>query len=128
MTTESSQTLPDTLAGKVIAITGAASGIGRTTSQLLAKLKAKVSLADINGNAVEQVAKELTENGAEVFWKQVDVRNRDQVEEWVCETVATFGRPLDGEAPIQCYADYSIVASAPFSIDPFVQALQTSLV
>lgn len=58
--------------GKLIAITGAASGIGRATAQLLASNGALLSLADMNGDAVEQFAKELTDTGTEVFWEQVE--------------------------------------------------------
>lgn len=85
------------LRGKLIAITGAASGIGRSTSQLLAKNGALLSLADKDGDAVAQFAEELTDNGASVFWRCVDVRDREDVETWVGETVAHFGRPLDGK-------------------------------
>lgn len=85
-----------TLRGQLIAITGGASGIGRATSELLAKNGAILSIADMDGKAVEHFAKELTDNGATVFWKEVDVRNRDEAEAWVGDTVKHFNRPLDG--------------------------------
>ncbi|KAF2176743.1 oxidoreductase [Zopfia rhizophila CBS 207.26] len=84
------------LKGRLVAITGAASGIGRATSELLAKNGAVLSLADMDGEAVEQFANELTDNGTVVFWKQVDVRVREQAEAWIGATVKHFGRALDG--------------------------------
>ena len=78
--------------GHLFAITGAAGGIGRATSHLLAENGALLSLADKDGEAVEQFAKELTDNGVKVFWKQVDVCDRNVVNEWVENTVRHFGR------------------------------------
>lgn len=87
-----------TLKGQLIAITGAASGIGRATAELLATHGAHLSLADMNSDTVERFAKELTDNGAaDVFWMAVDVRDRDQVDTWISDTVKHFGRPLDGK-------------------------------
>jgi NADP-dependent 3-hydroxy acid dehydrogenase YdfG len=86
------------LKGQLIAVTGAASGIGRATSQLLAQSGAILSLADMNGEAVQHLAKSLTDNGGDAFWKQVDVRNREEVDAWIRDTVQIFGRPLDGES------------------------------
>ncbi|EHK96452.1 putative Uncharacterized oxidoreductase [Glarea lozoyensis 74030] len=85
------------LAGKVIAVTGGASGIGRATAKILASLGAKVSIADLSADALEVVAKEIRESGGEVFVKATDVRKRDAVETWIKETVDKFGG-LDGAA------------------------------
>ncbi|KAF2794903.1 short-chain dehydrogenase/reductase SDR [Melanomma pulvis-pyrius CBS 109.77] len=84
--------------GQLVAVTGAASGIGRATSQLLAKNGALLSLADMDEEAVQQLAKILTDNGVDAFWKRVDVSDRKEVEAWVGDTVKHFGRPLDGAA------------------------------
>lgn len=93
------------LRGQLIAITGAASGIGRATSQLLAKNGAILSLADMDEKSLEQLAKELTDNGVTVLWRRVDVRVRDEVEGWIGDTVTHFERPLDGESWRREYAD-----------------------
>jgi NADP-dependent 3-hydroxy acid dehydrogenase YdfG len=85
------------ITGHLFAITGAASGIARATAERLAQNGALLSLADKDGEAVQQLAKTLTENGASAYWKKVDVRNRDEVEAWVSCTVKHFDRPLDGE-------------------------------
>jgi NADP-dependent 3-hydroxy acid dehydrogenase YdfG len=81
----------------LIAITGAASGIGRATASLLAQRGARLSLADINTPALDEVAKELAGRGAEVRSWTVDVREQEQVEKWINDTVREFGGLLDGE-------------------------------
>jgi NADP-dependent 3-hydroxy acid dehydrogenase YdfG len=88
------------IADHLFAITGAASGIGRATAELLAKRGALLSLADMDGEAVQQFAKTLADNGVSVISKAVDVRKREEVEAWITETVEHFGRPLDGKQPI----------------------------
>jgi NADP-dependent 3-hydroxy acid dehydrogenase YdfG len=85
------------ITGHLFAITGAASGIGRATSELLAKSGALLSLADKDGEAVRHFTKTLTYNGVAAYCKQVDVRSRDEVEAWISETVQYFGRSLDGK-------------------------------
>ncbi|KAF6835044.1 3-alpha-(or 20-beta)-hydroxysteroid dehydrogenase [Colletotrichum plurivorum] len=85
------------LAGKVIAITGAASGIGLATARHLASLGAKLSLADINAPLLASAASELATLHGEtnIFSKVVDVRDFNAVKTWIRETVQTLG-PLDG--------------------------------
>lgn len=85
------------ITGHLFAITGAASGIGRATAELLAKGDALLSLSDMDGEAVQRFAKSMTDNGVPVISKAVDVRNREEVETWIAETVEHYGRPLDGK-------------------------------
>ncbi|WYZ46819.1 hypothetical protein EsH8_IX_001044 [Colletotrichum jinshuiense] len=87
--------------GKVIAITGAASGIGLATAKHLAALGARVSIADVNEALLSSAAAELVSlHGAEnVFSKTVDVSDRGAVDTWVAETVEKLG-PLDGAANV----------------------------
>jgi NADP-dependent 3-hydroxy acid dehydrogenase YdfG len=85
------------IAGHLFAITGAASGIGRATAELLASNGALLSLADKNGDAVQQLAESLAKQGAVVYSTQVDVTVRKEVEAWMKETVKRFERMLDGE-------------------------------
>ncbi|TEA21733.1 Levodione reductase [Colletotrichum sidae] len=85
--------------GRVVALTGAASGIGLATAHLLAERGAKLSLADIQKTALEQVAADIRSKSpeAQVLTFVVDVRNFEQVERWTAETVRHFGK-LDGVA------------------------------
>lgn len=86
-----------TFAGKVVAITGAASGIGLATAKVLASSGAKLILADAQEKALQAVEKELTASSSEVLCSVVDVRSRESVEAWILKGVETFGK-LDGAA------------------------------
>lgn len=87
------------LQDKVIAITGAASGIGLAVATLVASRGARVSLADIQERALERAAAEIKSAGGQVLTRVVDVRKPEQVDAWIEATVAVFGR-LDGAANI----------------------------
>jgi NAD(P)-dependent dehydrogenase (short-subunit alcohol dehydrogenase family) len=66
---------------KKILITGAASGIGFATAKEFARLGAHLFLADIDFNALEKAAQEITAQGVQVEIFQCDVSNRMQVQE-----------------------------------------------
>jgi NAD(P)-dependent dehydrogenase (short-subunit alcohol dehydrogenase family) len=85
------------LKDKVIIITGAASGIGLETARLLASKGAILSLADIQLGALQTLYRELRETypDMKVIASKVDVSKRKEVENWISETVAAFGK-LDG--------------------------------
>ncbi|MEO3761620.1 SDR family NAD(P)-dependent oxidoreductase [Mycobacterium sp. B14F4] len=71
------------LTGKIAVITGAGSGIGRATAQLLARHGAKVHVADINTDAAAVVAAEI---GCGATSHTVDVTRPDDLEA-LAETV-----------------------------------------
>lgn len=85
--------------GKVVAVTGAASGIGLATAKSLASLGARISITDVNETDLSSAAAELAGVcGAENVYSQVvDVRDRKAVEAWIAATVEKLG-PLDGAA------------------------------
>jgi NAD(P)-dependent dehydrogenase (short-subunit alcohol dehydrogenase family) len=87
------------LGGKVIPLTGAASGIGLATAKLLASEGAKLSLADWQEGPLKEVADDLAKQyGADnVIYTVVDVRDRAQCAEWISKTVKTWGK-LHGAA------------------------------
>jgi NAD(P)-dependent dehydrogenase (short-subunit alcohol dehydrogenase family) len=84
--------------GKVIAITGGASGIGLATAQLLASRGAKISIADVSQESLDK-AVEDTLYTDDFMATKVDVRDVSSVSSWLKSTVDKFG-PLDGAANI----------------------------
>lgn len=85
--------------GKVIAITGAASGIGLATAKALASLGARVSVCDVDEANLAALATELASLHGEdsVHSQVVDVADRAAVESWISSAVERLG-PLDGAA------------------------------
>jgi 2-hydroxycyclohexanecarboxyl-CoA dehydrogenase len=63
------------LEGKTAVITGAASGIGRTTAEYLRREGMKLMLADADEARLVKTARELAERGADVETMVVDVRD-----------------------------------------------------
>ncbi|MCJ1300727.1 hypothetical protein MMC08_003524 [Hypocenomyce scalaris] len=84
-----------TVQGKVIAITGAASGIGLALARLLASRGAILSLADVNQAGLDAAIKSLQGKGH--IETVVDVRKSSEVNAWIEETVKELGK-LDGGA------------------------------
>ncbi len=73
---------------KVAIVTGAGSGIGKVTAQLLAREGARVVAADVTGAEKETAAA----IGGEAFAVHADVSKAADVEAMVAATVARFGR------------------------------------
>lgn len=71
---------------KIAVVTGAASGIGRACAHALAREGAGVVAADLDGNAVAELAAELGGTGL-----QTDVTSRDDMRRLVAETVRAHG-------------------------------------
>lgn len=80
--------------GKVVALTGGASGIGYATAQLLSSQGAHVSLADVSEQALKDAAEAFSkvEGAGKVIWSVVDVRDEKQVDAWVKKTVDELGQ------------------------------------
>ena len=61
---------------KVILITGAASGIGRTTALAFADQGAKVAVSDVNEAGGEETVQLIKGKGAEAIFIKADVSKR----------------------------------------------------
>lgn len=83
---------PEGLAGKVIAITGASSGIGEATARLLSARGAKVALGARRTNRLDALATELRAGGADVITVTTDVTRREDLDALVTRSVDEFGR------------------------------------
>ncbi len=77
---------------KVIAITGASSGIGRATAGLLARHGHAVVLGARRGNVLAALASELNDAGGQAAYRVTDVTRRADLETLVGHAVERFGR------------------------------------
>jgi NADP-dependent 3-hydroxy acid dehydrogenase YdfG len=82
---------PRSLAGKVVAITGGARGIGRATAAALVAQGARVGIGDIDAPLAAQTAQEL---GAGTIGLPLDVTDRASFETFMQEVERQLG-PLD---------------------------------
>ncbi|KAL8744533.1 MAG: hypothetical protein Q9190_003230 [Brigantiaea leucoxantha] len=89
--------------GKVIAITGAASGIGEATSHLLASRGATLSLADIQEknlqSTVDAIVAKDPSTKDRILTRVVNVASSADVNSWLDATISKYGK-LDGAANI----------------------------
>lgn len=79
------------LDGKVALITGAASGIGKAIAELYAKEGAAVAIADINQQAADATAAEITAAGGKAIGVAMDVTDEAAVNAGTEKVVAAFG-------------------------------------
>ena len=79
------------LNGRVVAITGAAQGIGAVTARLFAAQGTAVALLDIDAAGVEAVAADITRSGGKARAFATDITDPDSVAAAIAGTVAAFG-------------------------------------
>jgi len=82
---------PRSIAGRVVAITGGARGIGRATAQALIAQGARVAIGDIDAPLAQRTAQEL---GAGTLGLPLDVTDRSSFDAFLTETERRLG-PLD---------------------------------
>lgn len=83
--------LSRSVAGKVVLVTGAASGMGRATAALFADEGARVAATDLHGDEVEQLAEAIREAGGDARAWKLDVRDAAAVERVVDEVANALG-------------------------------------
>ncbi|MFE2938002.1 SDR family oxidoreductase [Streptomyces sp. NPDC059255] len=78
--------------GKVVAITGAGSGIGEATALLLAERGAKVVLGARRAERLEALAARIEKAGGEAAWVRTDVKRREDLSGLVTLARDRFGK------------------------------------
>jgi NADP-dependent 3-hydroxy acid dehydrogenase YdfG len=77
---------------KVVAITGASSGIGKATAELLAQQGAKVVLGARRADRLEQIAESIDQNGGVAVFTDMDVAHRNGPKKLADLAIEKFGR------------------------------------
>jgi NADP-dependent 3-hydroxy acid dehydrogenase YdfG len=80
------------IAGKVVVITGASSGLGEATARLLSAEGASVVLGARRMDRLRALADELTARGGKAIALATDVTHHDQVKRLVDAAVRAYGR------------------------------------
>lgn len=99
------------LKDKVCIITGAGGGMGKTAATMFAKEGARIAVFEKNKDAGELTAQEITRQGGEARFYEVDISNEQQVQEAVGRVVTDFGKidVLYNNAGVMPAADHSVV-------------------
>ncbi len=88
-----SMLVPGALEGKVIAITGGGTGLGRSMGEYFLELGAKLVIASRKADVLEKAAAEMVAlKGGEVLPFACDIRDYSQVEAMLAATLERFGK------------------------------------
>jgi len=82
----------DNIAGKVVVITGASSGLGEAAARYLAARGAPVVLGARRIDRLEALAAEITRDGGRAIALATDVTSRSEVQRLVDAAITTYGR------------------------------------
>ena len=84
--------MSNNIENKVVAITGASSGIGEATARHLAGLGAKIVLGARREEKLQTIVNDIKTNGGEAEYLVTDVTNRSDLKALVQKAVDTYGR------------------------------------
>lgn len=79
------------IAGKVVAITGASSGIGKATALLLAERGAKVVIGARRQDLLDAIVLEITAKGGEAIALAIDIKQREDLRRFVDAACKQYG-------------------------------------
>jgi 3-oxoacyl-[acyl-carrier protein] reductase len=83
---------PDYFKGKTVAITGAASGIGRSAAVIFAREGARVVCGDIDATGGAETVRLVEAEGSEAIFVPTNVMERAQVRAFIGAGIERFGR------------------------------------
>ena len=83
--------LDRSIAGKVVLVTGAASGMGRATAYVFADEGAKVAATDVRLEGAAETAKTITDAGSEAAAWKLDVSDGEEIKRVVDAVADRFG-------------------------------------
>jgi 3-oxoacyl-[acyl-carrier protein] reductase len=83
--------LSRSVAGKVVLVTGGASGMGRATAHVFAREGAKAAVTDVRADGAEAVADDIRREGGEARAWALNVSDADAIARIVPEIAAHFG-------------------------------------
>ena len=110
--------------GKVIIVTGAASGMGRATAELLAERGAKVAIIDPAADGLEETEKLIAGSGGEVMSAAISVADPEAVD-FALARVRTSWSGIDGL--VHCGAILRYGGSTETDIDTWRQVIDVNL-
>src|SRR5262245_10923660 len=105
------------VSGKVIVVTGAASGFGRLVCQKTAALGARVVCADVNGGGLDETVRSIEAAGGKATARVTDVRRLGDMQDLAKHAIEQFGA-IDvmvnnaGVMPLAFFADHAGAADA----------------
>jgi 3-oxoacyl-[acyl-carrier protein] reductase len=79
------------LQGKIVLVTGAGGGIGRSIAERFADSGSTVVVNDVNGEGAEQVAKSIIDSGGQAMAAVADVSDGEQVRAMIDSSVEAYG-------------------------------------
>lgn len=82
----------DLLNGKVVLITGGATGLGRAMGEMFLELGARLAITGRREEVLKKASEEMSSDGKDVFYKSCDVREPSQIHELVDAVEQHYGR------------------------------------